>query len=111
MKPRKPEWLYKNKPPKPDAVLKYRIWNNTKWYWCGEESKGHCGGKWRTHLPTSCTNNQKRQPKSKTQTPNANKCEADTLRINAAHQAIAQASEFAHQDTPFQDQDIDFESE
>ena len=43
-KPRKPEWLYKNKPPKPDAVLKYRIWNNTKWYWCGEESKGHCGG-------------------------------------------------------------------
>ena len=101
-KPRKPEWLYKNKPPKPDAVLKYRIWNNTKWYWCGEESK---------HLPTNCTNNQKRQPKTKTQTPNANKRKADTLRINAAHQAIAQASEFAHQDTPFQDQDIGFESE
>ena len=110
-KPRKPEWLYKNKPPKPDAVLKYRIWNNTKWYWCGEESKGHCGGKWRTHLPTNCTNNQKKQPKSKTQTSNANKRKADTLRINAAHQAIAQASEFAHQDTPFQDQDIGFESE
>ena len=43
--------------------------------------------------------------------PNANKRKADTLWINAAHQAIAQASEFAHQDTPFQDQDIGFESE
>ena len=41
----------------------------------------------------------------------ANKRKADTLRINAAHQAIAQASEFALQDTHFQDQDIDFESE
>ena len=25
MKPRKPEWLFKNKPPKPDAVFKFCI--------------------------------------------------------------------------------------
>ena len=112
MKPRKPEWLFKNKPPKPDAVFKYHIWNNTKWYWCGEESKGRCGGKWRTHLPTNCTNNQKQQKtKQKTQTSEGNKRKADTLKINAAHQAIVQASEFAHQDTQFQEQDSGFESE
>ena len=111
-KPRKSEWLFKNRPPKPDAVFKYRIWNNTKWYWCGEESKGHCGGKWRTHLPTNCTNNQKQQKtKQKTQTSDGNKRKADTLKINAAHQAIVQASKFACQDTEFHEQDSGFESE
>ena len=56
MKPRKPEWLFKTKPPKPDTVFKYRIWNNTKWYWCGEESNGHCSEKWRTHLRNNTSN-------------------------------------------------------
>ena len=111
MKPQKPEWLYKNKPPKMDAVFKYHIWNNTKWYWCGEESKGHCRAKWRTHLPTNCTSNKKKQQKTKMQASDGNKCNADTLMINAAHQAIVEASEFAHKGAEFQGQDSGFESE
>ena len=109
-KPQKPEWLYENKPPYKDAVFQYRIWNNTKWYWCGEESKGHCGGKWRTHLPTYCTNNKKKQQKMKTQTSEGNKHKTDTLKINAAHQAIVEASEFAYEDMQFQTQDSGFDS-
>ena len=58
----------------------------------------------------NCTNNQKQQ-KTKTQMSNGNKRKADTLKINAAHQAIVQTSEFACQETQFQEQDSGFESE
>ena len=47
----------------------------------------------------------------KTQTSDRNKRKEDTLKINAAHQAIVQASELARQDTQFQEQDSGFESE
>ena len=40
-----------------------------------------------------------------------NKRKADTLKINAAHQAIVQASEVARQDSQFQEQDSAFEFE
>ena len=73
--------------------------------------KNPCGGKWRTHLPTNCTNNKKKQQKMKTQTSEGNKCKADTLKINAAHQAIMEASEFANEDMKFQTQDLGFDSE
>ena len=47
----------------------------------------------------------------KMQTSDGNKCKADTLKINAAHQAIMEASELAHEDMQFQKQDSGFESE
>ena len=101
---------YKKQAPKMDAVFKYHIWNNTKWYWCGEESKGHCRGKWRTHLPTNCTNNKKKQQKTKMRTSDGNKRKTDTLKIKGAHQAVLEASEFAHEGMQFQTQDSGFES-
>ena len=45
------------------------------------------------------------------QTSEGNKHKADTLKINVAHQAIMEASEFANEDMKFQTQDSGFESE
>ena len=72
--------------------------------------KSPSGGKWRTHLPTNCTNNKKKQQKTKMQTSDGNKHKADTPKINGAHQAILEASEFAHEGMQFQTQDSGFES-
>ena len=59
----------------------------------------------------NCTNNKKKQQKMKTQTSEGNKLKADTLKINAAHQTIVEASEFANEDMKFQTQDSGFNSE
>ena len=46
----------------------------------------------------------------KMQTSEGSKRKADTLKINAAHQTIVEASEFANDDMKFQTQDSGFDS-
>ena len=53
-KPPKPNWLRNNVPPKEGAERRFRVWNNAKWWWCGPNTGGNCGGGWRTHQPSEC---------------------------------------------------------
>jgi hypothetical protein len=47
-----PEWLTKNIKPTPASkVMKHK---GSPWHWCGTETGGKCGGKWRKHKPTDC---------------------------------------------------------
>ena len=53
-KPPRPNWLRNNVPPKEGSERRFRTWNNAKWWWCGPETGGNCGGGWRTHQPSEC---------------------------------------------------------
>ena len=53
---------------------------------------------------------RKSNKRQKMQTSDGNKRKADTLKINGAHQAIMEASEFAHEGMQFQTQDSGFKS-
>ena len=54
MSDRKPKWLQKNEGPPIEFLFRPCTWNNRKWYWCGKETQGTCGGKWRCHKPSEC---------------------------------------------------------
>jgi hypothetical protein len=48
----RPDWLTKNiKPSDPRDIKSH---NGQVYYWCGTESGGKCGGKWRHHPPHKC---------------------------------------------------------
>ena len=51
---RKPKWLQQNESPPQEYLFRPRTWNERKWYWCGQETQGKCGGKWRCHKPSEC---------------------------------------------------------
>ena len=88
-KPEKPTWLEQHIKPKSDAMKKSREWNNALWYWCGEETKGKCDGKWRTHKPQECKGLAKKETRSKTKKEKkAGKRKADALRVATANEAL-----------------------
>ena len=90
-KPEKPKWLEQHTKPKSDAMNKSREWNSALWYWCGEETKGKCGGKWRTHKPKECKGlaNKETKPKNKKEKDlKAGKRKADALRVATANEAL-----------------------
>ncbi|NER25785.1 MAG: hypothetical protein F6J96_34850 [Symploca sp. SIO1C2] len=47
-----PKWKKENV--KPSNVNEVKEWMGRKWYWCGHETGGKCGGKWRNHMPQQC---------------------------------------------------------
>jgi hypothetical protein len=52
-----PEWLTKNiKPTPPSKIMKHK---GSPWHWCGTETGGKCGGKWRKHKPTETRSDEK----------------------------------------------------
>lgn len=103
-KPEKPTWLENHLKPKSDALKTGREWNNTMWYWCGEETKGKCGGKWRTHKAKDCkglsATGSTTKEKKKEKTTGKRKRKDDSLRIATAHETlIAEKNDSSDYDT------------
>ena len=54
-----PRWLRKQTPPAVDKLTIPRKAPNctgkqVNYYWCHNDTGGHCGGKWRQHKPSEC---------------------------------------------------------
>jgi hypothetical protein len=54
-----PDWLTNNV--KPDPPNKTMMHKGSPWHWCGPETGGKCGGKWRKHNPSECKGISKRE--------------------------------------------------
>lgn len=92
-KPERPKWLSDHVKPKEESIKEPRKWNNAKWYWCGDETGGKCGGKWRTHKPSECKGLGKPASEKKGDRVSNRKRKADALKLATANEALMDAKE------------------
>ena len=104
-KPPKPNWLRNNVPPKEGAERRFRVWNNAKWWWCGPNTGGNCGGGWRTHQPSECrtkkreaspsTSKKKEDGSGRNKSSNfsGKKRKQDAIKLAVANEAIISEDE------------------
>ena len=53
-----PDWLRTHQ--RPENVHKPKFYDNIKFYYCCDETKGHCGGKWVRHRAKDCVPRKKK---------------------------------------------------
>ena len=90
--PDRPDWLVNNTAPKDPKAMKFRTWNNVKWYWCSPASGGKCKGNWRLHPPSDCKGIAKGAVNEKKPT-SGNKRKAKALKIVTANATLAEKTE------------------
>jgi hypothetical protein len=88
----RPDWLENNTPPKDPKAMKFRLWNNVKWYWCAPDSGGKCKGNWRRHSPDECKGMAK-EAVNKKKTVSGSKRKAKALKIATANATLAEKAE------------------
>ena len=89
----RPDWLENNTPPKDPKAMKFRFWNDVKWYWCAPASGGKCKGNWRRHSPNECKGLATKTTGTEKKTVAGNKRKAKALKIVTANSSLVEQTE------------------
>jgi hypothetical protein len=90
----RPDWLLNNTPPPDPKAMKFRFWNDLKWYWCAPVTGGKCKGNWRRHAPSECKGiAQKEASSEKKPAAVGTKRKAKAMKIVTANSTLTENAE------------------